>query len=31
MANANLQNVEELMIKISEIISTADEMKRYAK
>ena len=31
MANANLQNVEELMIKINEIISTADEMKRYAK
>ncbi len=31
MANANLQNVEELMIKINEIISTADAMKEYVK
>ncbi len=31
MANANLQNVEELMIKINEIISTAAAMKGYVK
>jgi methyl-accepting chemotaxis protein len=31
MANANLQNAEELMKKLKVIINTSDEMKSYAK
>lgn len=31
MANANLENVEELMLKIQNIINTADAMREYVK